>query len=495
MRLMVGGVHDKFQSEVVKKLLARGIDVCCLVGQGLKSSEFPNAVLLDHSDLMDPLFFEKANAGTKYALGEKVIADCREYEKLFVKNSDRFAFFNISARRRTAIYQGMLLYWYGLLQDHKIDAVFLESTPHMGWDMALYAAAKALGKDAFYIERTSIDDTVMLIADYSKLPNVPDDYLVGKSKADLVQYLGEEFYKKVFKESYWIKRSKIIVSQAGIKKSFGKKVGNFLNLAKYFFGKTEKQDRPTSFAYNFPIPRFLNVILEQYVKWHNRGLYKYYSSLTQTPDMSAKYIFFPMQFQPERTSMPLGGIFENQLLALQILSQAAPSDWKIYVKEHPRQLKTSRTNSIHYRNRKYYQALTAIPKVVLLDIDLDNQPLIERSQVTAVLSGSSGWESILKGKACIIFGYPWYAGCASCFRVDSAESGRRAIEQILQKSPETVAIDLLRFLCFYKENFITSVNCELFASKSERKYDELVENLAAALAARIGHDPALAFSK
>ena len=40
-------------------------------------------------------------------------------------------------------------------------------------------------------------------------------------------------------------------------------------------------------------------------------------------------LFFAMHFQPERTTLPLGGAFNEQYNAINILSKSIPPDWVI----------------------------------------------------------------------------------------------------------------------------------------------------------------------
>ncbi len=79
-------------------------------------------------------------------------------------------------------------------------------------------------------------------------------------------------------------------------------------------------------------------------------------------NFNQKYIFFPLHYQPEKNTSPLGGVFENQLLAVKILSEAVPENWIIYVKEHPRQFSYVMRQR-HYRDIDYYEKLLGIPKV------------------------------------------------------------------------------------------------------------------------------------
>ena len=50
-----------------------------------------------------------------------------------------------------------------------------------------------------------------------------------------------------------------------------------------------------------------------------------------------KYIYFLLPYQPESTLVPQGGKFYDVFMAISLISENIPNDWKILVKEHPAQ--------------------------------------------------------------------------------------------------------------------------------------------------------------
>ena len=119
--------------------------------------------------------------------------------------------------------------------------------------------------------------------------------------------------------------------------------------------------------------------------------------------------------------------------------------------------------------------------VRLVKIDESSKKLMEKSIVTATITGSPGWESLMKNKACIVFGNPWYSACNSCYVVNSVEECRNALNSILKKTQEGVEIDVLKFLAFYKDKFVHSTNSYYFATRTNVEYQILVDNLSISL--------------
>ncbi len=114
-----------------------------------------------------------------------------------------------------------------------------------------------------------------------------------------------------------------------------------------------------------------------------------------------KFLYFPLHLQPELTTSTLGHEYFDQLLALERLSQLIPSDMKIYVKENPKQ-------TYYNRGPLFFKRLKRIKNVVMVHPDTSTHELINQSSGVATISGTAGWEGLLRGKKVIAFGNPWY---------------------------------------------------------------------------------------
>ncbi|MBI1974780.1 MAG: hypothetical protein HYS57_00280 [Parcubacteria group bacterium] len=152
--------------------------------------------------------------------------------------------------------------------------------------------------------------------------------------------------------------------------------------------------------------------------------------MAKAPDFSKKFVYVALQYQPECSTSPLGGVFVNQLLMIETLSAALPSGWEIFVKEHPLQWKPRGVSYFSYRYRGYYEAIVAVPHVRLVSPDTDSFPLIEKSQCVAVVIGTAGWEALLRGKPVLTFGHAWYADCPHVYKVSDADGTKRAFAAV-----------------------------------------------------------------
>lgn len=118
-------------------------------------------------------------------------------------------------------------------------------------------------------------------------------------------------------------------------------------------------------------------------------------------DFDRKFVYFPLQLQPEMTTSTLGGYYSDQLLAIEQLSRLLPENSWIYVKENPKQTGVM-------RGPQFFERLDRIPNLIFLPSHANTFDLIDNSEFVATVTGTVGWEAICKGKKVLVFGIPWY---------------------------------------------------------------------------------------
>jgi hypothetical protein len=213
---------------------------------------------------------------------------------------------------------------------------------------------------------------------------------------------------------------------------------------------------------------------------------KEYISLQVPVDLEKKFLYLPLHYQPECTTAPMGGVFVEQLLMIEMLSKALPSDWIIYVKEHPIQWLPRGASYFNYRYEGYYRAIAALPNVRLIPITTDTYTLINRSQAVATITGTAGWEALLRGKPTLVFGYSWYRYAPGAYRVDSVPSLRDAFAKITAGVRHAEA-DMLGYLrCFDRISFhgyLEEYGRDTSSVKRDQNVATVTEKLLAALIA------------
>lgn len=132
------------------------------------------------------------------------------------------------------------------------------------------------------------------------------------------------------------------------------------------------------------------------------SLFKTYLRLSNFPNLDVSYVVFFLHFQPERTTLPEGFGFTQQVLALHVLRKALPSKIRIYVKEHPSTFMVKWHGS--QRHNSFYKDIDRIENCQLVPLDFNSFNLIDKSLLVATITGSVGREAFIRGKPVVFFG-------------------------------------------------------------------------------------------
>jgi capsule polysaccharide export protein KpsC/LpsZ len=136
-----------------------------------------------------------------------------------------------------------------------------------------------------------------------------------------------------------------------------------------------------------------------------------YDALCRPLQPEQDYVFLALHYQPERATVPLGGVFGDQTLIVDMLAKTLPKDWKLYVKEHPWQLQPFGWGEMQ-RTQEFYDTIAGYPNVVLVSRDVETSELVSGSKAVATVTGSVGWDALCSGIPVLVFGAAWYRDCA-----------------------------------------------------------------------------------
>ena len=145
---------------------------------------------------------------------------------------------------------------------------------------------------------------------------------------------------------------------------------------------------------------------------------------------SGHYVLLALHYQPERSTLPLGGVFGDQLLIAKLLSRHLPEGWTLLVKEHPWQLHPYSKGHLQ-RDEAFYSDLNALSNVQLMAPDIDTKQLLDESSCVATISGSIGWQALTRNKPILLFGAAWYRFCRGVFEIKSTDDLAQAFSEIL----------------------------------------------------------------
>lgn len=381
-------------------------------------------------------------------LDEKVIKDFLSVEHNFMSLVNRHdPYRSLRYNERLKLYYRLLVYWLSVINELKIDLVLLTESPHSAGQYILYSVAKYLKVPTLMFSSTSMPGLVYL---KENIEDTPEDLQIMQSNDikktlqvenaihEYIQSLtrSEEnsnpvWYMNYQKNSFMERRKFITRLKSAIMMIF---------IQKNYFGN----------KYYFKIPK-KSLSLTRYnrlegVKWNRysfkflKELEKYYLKITTNPNQDEKYVFFPLHYQPERTTNPEGGFYENQLLVIKLISDALPEDTRLYVKEHPSQFLIR--NGVMGRSKSYYDEISTLSNVRLIDYRIDSKYLINRCETVITVTGTAALEAVFSFKPALIFGYPWFKLCPGVHSIRGIKSLKYFFENLT--SVEKPTIDELR---------------------------------------------------
>lgn len=412
-----------------------------------------------------------------------------EAERGFLEMSDRFLFAPTPVGERLRLYHELVAWLDGFLAARPdITALYFPSTPHHGWDIVLYHLARLRGRRTLSLHRTTIADRVYLAEDFREPPRPA----ALPSLAEAQAALGPELLAQIQGVSDWVRLSIAKNKDALGAGRSAKAIVKALRDEAWWLKKRIRHAPDSA-------DRFINAFagegaLGPAEVWRRkmrfqadiRALRRRYDALARPLDPGRPYVYFALQYQPERTSQPEGLEFADQILVAQLLARALPDGWTLAIKEHPRQLGVTppAMHRRHARGPADYEALAALPNVRLLPLDAPSEALIDGARACATLTGTVGWEALLQGVPALVFGAAWYGCCEGVAQVGSVEDIRAALARFEGRGRDQIRADMIRFVAGLLPDLIVSSNDHRFATKSAIAYDRLVATLADAIATR-----------
>lgn len=301
-------------------------------------------------------------------------------------------------RKISLLFYDLLRYWSGYIDDKKINLIFISYIPHSIHNFIIYSIAKIsdipliMGRtlppitssNSVYYFSTSIEKLYKSFEeDYNNLKNKYANSKITLSdfNAHFREYLSEVDVQKTLVASIENNKIELIFSRLKLYLK-QKRIG-------ILFGK------------------FVKLI---YLRISDDAILRYLKKIEQKPNFKKKFIYFPLHWQPEATTLPNGGVFREQLLAIDLISRNLPKNYDLYVREHPAYW----LNPVKFdymkdsRSKKFYNHIVALSNVYLIDHNFNNSILLDKADAVATINGSIAFEAMRIGKPAMVFGNSFY---------------------------------------------------------------------------------------
>lgn len=449
--------------EVVKRLKDQGHEIAYLSGyhldDELDKKEFPNTIFHEYHDARAGLLAPGVDDSNFPPPSEDLLKQLLDIESAILIMMNK-SFEWMPENQKKHLYYRYVQYWDGVIKKYKPEAMICPSAPHTVYDLALYGLAKLYNIKTIIFEQTSVYDRSIVMNDYAVgCPALKQQLEKDKGIVFKVEDLEPDIKK------YWEKQMDSTVAPTPlIVKQMLRRYSRF-KVLRLKVGAVIK---------SIIEHQFLDRFLQRLLRWGKGNLAREYDSLAVQPDFSKKYVYVTLHYQPECTTSPLGGIFVDQLLMIEMLSYTLPDGWIIYVKEHPYQWKPRGAIYFSYRYEGFYMAIAKLKNVRLVPLNTDTYTLIRHSTAVASVGGTAPWEGAIRGKPGLVFGYPWYRDCYGIFEVRDVVACRKAFDEI-QKGFVVERQNLINYLGSFQK---VVLNCFRDAYNSQISPLSVEQNVA-----------------
>ncbi len=367
-----------FDYEIFDSLFHQGIPINVLVYDHRRPAKVVDGVTyIPHDDvhhMFDGAFAANLDPEIVKQVQDKAL---RLFERTHYRTFIRRTFEGYDFRNVQNHFHNALQFYWNLIDKHDLKQIVFRNVPHGGSTIILYFLAKAMGVQTIILTQ-SIWPNAFWAADAIEDVGVAGFNAGQRKEIQIESSPAIPFYMKGAgqKPDSWFRY--MTVRQWGnyfFKTLVGLHLFNKKSVSKTAAKlKWLKQERA--------LQRRVTAIAEPYL-----------------PDR--QFVYFPLHLQPEMTTDILGGIYADQLRAIEELARELPDNVYIYVKENPKQ-------SAFMRDESFFIRLKAIPRVVFVDITTPSLQMIDDAIAVATITGTAGWEAIQMGKPVLIFGTAFY---------------------------------------------------------------------------------------
>lgn len=416
--------------------------------------EFPDIKYMDFLEAWKGLFpKEILNSYPDYYINVDFLKKHADHELQAIKmmervDPDRYSF-NFMERQRH--FRNMIKQWQATIDILKPDVVISTAIPHRLYDYVLFWLCKEYQIPFIMFEHTQFDGRFYNLKDY--FYTLKDlfikDWHKFEKESNVIDLIPEDIKNRFFKVQGdyqtaapdYMRFKNYIVKFDSTLKTIGLYIkrtlrGQYSFKSLFFEGK--KKDVKRYYYVKNKKMTYENShysVFEQmihYIKSNNykKNLLNYYESLCIEPDLDVPYVCHFLHYQPEATTCPGGDIFVDQSLCVELLLKYLPDNYIIYIKEHKHQFLYNRPGQ-SCRMKDLYDDFLKNPRVKLISTDYNTFDLIDHSKAVSTITGTVGWEAMVRHKPVIVFGLCWFENYSSgVLRITDERSAENMLQFI-----------------------------------------------------------------
>ncbi|MDR7920712.1 hypothetical protein RHK62_00695 [Thermosynechococcus sp. HY213] len=451
-----------------------------------QTKEFSNVnftiEIMDHDDLQHCIYNQKLLASIP-PVDRYILNSMEMYKSEII--SIIYRWLNLSYTQARDQYYQHLKFWSWYLRDRKIN-LFFGVVPHETYYSVIYYLCKLISIKTILVHPLGISKSYTLMSDWripdprvdtlcQKYINDPDSVDISHWSPQFAEFISNQklqihppYMKQTFDQ---LSKNKILAYLMAINtksinpNSIRNKILKYLMTISIKFSYTKLKlirilkriariIKTTRVAK--PVERTFKLVNRHRPRFGNPCFDTYYEGLCTVTNNSCldnePYIYVPLHYQPECSTLPMGEFFENQKIMIEWLSHSRPEDVWLYVREHPAQ--TYDLNTSRYREPSFYSDILRIPRVRLVSRRCSSFDLIRNSLCVATITGTVTLESLYQEKPVLFFGYHVYQYAPGVFPIRNLDDCSNALKKICNQEFDLTREKFLLYLKALEKNCI-----------------------------------------
>jgi hypothetical protein len=454
IRAIVGRFARDFSELVIEQVLAeRPFAFCGIISAGLEPRYFRSLPAEDQQWFVSSQIRSCEYPGVDWQaldpVDEELTDRMRECEATFMEMVSRLEWKkSVPYRVRKRWYLRHLRFWNDYLTRHRINLYLSAWIPHEIPDIVIYELCKLRKIPIVYFGITAVRDTSFIEHDWEESAVQIDQ----RYQELLAQTDSQIDPKTIPLEDRFDQRYNALVNPRGEVPSIEQQevdVPYWKSVRRLFLQK------PFAFVRYALLYLTPSGIKRATATWKRRRAMAqtqaYYHSQVVQPDLTKPFVYMPLHFQPEASTVPQAGGFAEQILIAQVLHATLPKGVLIYIKEHPR------PSGPEKRTIEFYQDLAAIPSVRFMPRSFDTFLLREHCAAIATAAGTAGFEGPFRGKPVFLFGHCFYQYAPGVYRIHTTEDCRAAVAEIFTAKKKPSLLQCRLYLKAMEETCVHGV--------------------------------------
>jgi len=454
IRAIVGRFSFDFASRMIENVLREyPFEFCGIISSGVDPRYFHSIPSEKQQWFASSQIRGCEYPGVRWAelepLDEELIEGMRECEAVFMEMVSRLEWKrHVSYSTRTFWYLRHLRFWNDYLTRHRINLYLSAWIPHEIPDIIIYYLCKLRKIPVVYFGISTILDTSFIEHDWEE-----SNVQTGARYAQLLtRYPDTTDPLAIPLSERFERRYRALVSSAGevppperqeLDVSYGKSIRHLLFTRPLLFLR---------YLFLYLTPAGIARAIRAWQRRMEAGrAMQFYDAHAVTPDLSQSFVYLPLHFQPEATTVPQAGGYADQVLIAQMLNATLSENFLIYVKEHPR------PSALQKHDIVFYKQFLDLPKVRLMPRGYDTFVLREHCKATATASGTAGFEGLFRGKPVLLFGHCYYQYAPGAYRIHSTEDCARAVREVFTEGRSPTLLHCRLYLKAMEETCIHGV--------------------------------------